>query len=95
MHFNLIFLLRKGKIFKKLIIKFKKLSLKILGSFSFLHFPTLFFDNIHMKLAIHFSRLKLFVPVEISLAAQVGTSTTPSENYFRNSMNFYNQNESQ
>ena len=55
MRFNVIFLQKRGKIEKTVMIDpLEKLSFKIWGDFRFLHLPLWFLSTIHVKLPIHF-----------------------------------------
>ncbi len=95
MCFNVIFLLKKGKIEKIVIVSsLEKLSLKIWDSFSFLHIPTLLFEQYSCQTCrtpfLEGMIVKHYLYLS-KLAAQMVTSTS-SENLFYQRYGFQNQN---
>ena len=95
MRFNVIFLLKIGK-FEKIIIAgpLEKLSLKIWGIFSFLHIPTLLFEQYSFQtchtLLLEDIIVKHYLYLS-KLTARMVTSTS-SENLFYQRYELQNQN---
>ncbi len=95
MCFNVIFLLKRGKIEQIIIVSsLEKLSLKIWDSFSFLHIPTLLFEQYSCQTCrtpfLEGMIVKYYLYLS-KLAAQMVTSTS-SENLFYKRYGFQNQN---
>ncbi len=95
MCFNVIFLLKRGKIVKIIIVgPLEKLSLKIWDGFSSLHIPTLVFEQYSCQTChtpfLESMTVKHFLYLS-KLAAQMVTSTY-SENLFYQRYEFENQN---